>query len=297
MAAPGRKVPKRGAGRGAVGRAPRRKTAKAGDVLARQPARRAAPHAERRDDEPHLRAADPAPGRPRAVGAAPAAPGDGRGRAVRRLSACSALVASSTGAGAAGRAARSHGLACSVRGGARWPLVGDGRRSGCWSAGSGPGPPAVELVRLAQRARRHVRRGRRRAVVRPRGHRHAAAHVVVAARSGATVGRGVWCETYWLPEADLVELGDGATVNQGSVVQTHLFHDRMLSTDTVRLRRGATLGPNSVILPAATHRAARYGRPGVAGDEGGVGARQDALDRQPDRSVERPRTTPRSDSR
>jgi non-ribosomal peptide synthetase-like protein len=69
---------------------------------------------------------------------------------------------------------------------------------------------------------------------------------------GATIGRGVWCETYWLPETDLVELGDGATVNQGSVVQTHLFHDRMLSMDRVTIKRGATLGPNSVILPAAT---------------------------------------------
>ena len=26
---------------------------------------------------------------------------------------------------------------------------------------------------------------------------------------GAQVGRGVWCETYWLPEPDLVRLGDG----------------------------------------------------------------------------------------
>ena len=69
---------------------------------------------------------------------------------------------------------------------------------------------------------------------------------------GTQVGRGVWCETYWLPEADLIQLGDGATVNQGTVVQTHLFHDRLLALDTVRLRRGATLGPNSVILPAAT---------------------------------------------
>jgi non-ribosomal peptide synthetase-like protein len=68
---------------------------------------------------------------------------------------------------------------------------------------------------------------------------------------GARVGRGVWCETYWLPEPDLVDLGDGATVNQGSVVQTHLFHDRLLATETVRLRRGSTLGSNSVILPAA----------------------------------------------
>ncbi|GAB3851298.1 non-ribosomal peptide synthetase [Nocardioides maradonensis] len=68
---------------------------------------------------------------------------------------------------------------------------------------------------------------------------------------GARIGRGVWCETYWLPEPDLVDLGAGATVNQGSVVQTHLFHDRLLATDTVRVQRGATLGPNSVILPAA----------------------------------------------
>jgi non-ribosomal peptide synthetase-like protein len=69
---------------------------------------------------------------------------------------------------------------------------------------------------------------------------------------GAHVGRGVWCETYWLPEADLVYLGAGVTVNQGCVVQTHLFHDRVLSMDKVTLRAGSTLGPNSVMLPAAT---------------------------------------------
>jgi non-ribosomal peptide synthetase-like protein len=69
---------------------------------------------------------------------------------------------------------------------------------------------------------------------------------------GATIGRGVWCESYWLPETDLVELGDGAVVNRGTVVQTHLFHDRVLATDRVRIRRGGTLGPHSVVLPAAT---------------------------------------------
>jgi non-ribosomal peptide synthetase-like protein len=68
---------------------------------------------------------------------------------------------------------------------------------------------------------------------------------------GATIGTGVWCETYWLPEPDLVELRDGVTVNAGCVVQTHLFHDRVMSMDRVVLKRGATLGPNSVILPAA----------------------------------------------
>ncbi|MBG0831168.1 amino acid adenylation domain-containing protein [Planomonospora sp. ID67723] len=69
---------------------------------------------------------------------------------------------------------------------------------------------------------------------------------------GARIGRGVWCETYWLPEIDLVALGDGATVNRGCVLQTHLFHDRVMSIDTVVLRNGATLGPHGVVLPAAT---------------------------------------------
>ncbi|MEI2765172.1 MAG: Pls/PosA family non-ribosomal peptide synthetase [Dermatophilaceae bacterium] len=68
---------------------------------------------------------------------------------------------------------------------------------------------------------------------------------------GARVGPGVWCESYWLPEPDLVELRAGATVGSGCVVQTHLFHDRVLALDTVTLREGATLGPNGVVLPAA----------------------------------------------
>ena len=69
---------------------------------------------------------------------------------------------------------------------------------------------------------------------------------------GSKIGRGVWCETYWLPEADLVTLAAGSCVNRGCVVQTHLFHDRVMSIDTVTLEAGATLGPNSVILPAAS---------------------------------------------
>ncbi len=77
---------------------------------------------------------------------------------------------------------------------------------------------------------------------------------------GARVGRGVWCETYWLPEPDLVDLGDGVTVNKGCVLQTHLFHDRVLSMDRVTLGAGATLGPNSVILPAS-----RVGRHATVG--------------------------------
>ncbi|MEU9154394.1 Pls/PosA family non-ribosomal peptide synthetase [Streptomyces sp. NPDC048417] len=69
---------------------------------------------------------------------------------------------------------------------------------------------------------------------------------------GAGIGKGVWVESYWLPETDLVTLEDAATVNRGCVLQTHLFHDRILRTDTVVLREGATLGPGGIVLPGST---------------------------------------------
>ncbi|MCX5089173.1 amino acid adenylation domain-containing protein [Streptomyces sp. NBC_00365] len=69
---------------------------------------------------------------------------------------------------------------------------------------------------------------------------------------GARIGKGAWIESYWLPETDLVTLGDATTVNRGCVLQTHLFHDRILRTDTVVLREGATLGPGGIVLPGST---------------------------------------------
>jgi non-ribosomal peptide synthetase-like protein len=87
---------------------------------------------------------------------------------------------------------------------------------------------------------------------------------------GASIGRGVWCETYWLPEADLVTLGTAATVNRGCVVQTHLFHDRIMRLDSVVLEDGATLGPHCVALPAARLGAGATVGPGslvMRGDE------------------------------
>ncbi|MFC4266558.1 Pls/PosA family non-ribosomal peptide synthetase [Arthrobacter cryoconiti] len=79
---------------------------------------------------------------------------------------------------------------------------------------------------------------------------------------GAKIGHGAWCESYWLPEADLVTLGASSTVNRGCVIQTHLFHDRVMAIDTVTLEEGATMGPHGVILPAA--RIARSGTVGPA---------------------------------
>jgi non-ribosomal peptide synthetase-like protein len=69
---------------------------------------------------------------------------------------------------------------------------------------------------------------------------------------GARIGPGAWIETYWLPEPDLITIGAGASVNRGVVVQTHLFHDRIMQLDRTTLEAGATLGPHSIVLPAAT---------------------------------------------
>jgi non-ribosomal peptide synthetase-like protein len=66
---------------------------------------------------------------------------------------------------------------------------------------------------------------------------------------GAKVGRDVWVETLTTTEFDLASFGDGCAVNRNSVVETHLFHDRLMSTGRVHIGRGATLGPSSVTLP------------------------------------------------
>lgn len=69
---------------------------------------------------------------------------------------------------------------------------------------------------------------------------------------GANIGRDVWLDTYWLPEADQVRIGDGATVGAGVVLQTHLFHDRVMGVGPVVVGPGASVGAHSVILPGAT---------------------------------------------
>ena len=76
-------------------------------------------------------------------------------------------------------------------------------------------------------------------------------HNVALRLLGAKIGRGAWVETYWLPETDLCFIGRGATVGPGTVVQTHLFQDRVMSLDTVTLDEGATLAAHSVALPAS----------------------------------------------
>jgi len=66
---------------------------------------------------------------------------------------------------------------------------------------------------------------------------------------GARVGRGVWFETTAVTEFDLVHLHDGAAINRGACLMTHVFHDRLLSIGPTDIGAGATLAPTSAVLP------------------------------------------------
>ena len=68
---------------------------------------------------------------------------------------------------------------------------------------------------------------------------------------GVRIGRGAWIDSYWFPETDLCAVGAGASVGPGTVVQTHLFQDRVMSLDTVTIEASSTLGSHSVALPAS----------------------------------------------
>jgi non-ribosomal peptide synthetase-like protein len=92
---------------------------------------------------------------------------------------------------------------------------------------------------------------------------------------GCKIGRWTVLETTLFSEFDLVEIGDRVTLGQGVTIQTHLFEDRIMKADRVKIGdecsvgnmavvlystemgRGAVLGPLSVLmkgesLPRAT---------------------------------------------
>ncbi len=69
---------------------------------------------------------------------------------------------------------------------------------------------------------------------------------------GSKVGRGVWCETTAITEYDVVELEAGCSINRGSCLMTHVFHDRLLRIGPTNIGVGATMGPTSAVLPDTT---------------------------------------------
>jgi len=65
---------------------------------------------------------------------------------------------------------------------------------------------------------------------------------------GAKVGVSACIQTAGFLEWDLIEIGDRAILNTGSILQTHLFEDRVLKGSYVRIGSECEVGENSVVL-------------------------------------------------
>src|SRR2546426_135082 len=65
---------------------------------------------------------------------------------------------------------------------------------------------------------------------------------------GAKVGKGVYVHTTGLIEFDLVRIGDHCCINQDSVLQTHLFEDRVLKASNLTVGDWCDIGAYSIVL-------------------------------------------------
>ena len=67
-------------------------------------------------------------------------------------------------------------------------------------------------------------------------------------KMGCRIGRWVFLETTLFSEFDLVEIGDYAALNMGCTVQTHLFEDRVMKADRLKIGPGCSIGNMAVVL-------------------------------------------------
>ncbi|MBV8124168.1 MAG: peptide synthetase, partial [Paucibacter sp.] len=69
---------------------------------------------------------------------------------------------------------------------------------------------------------------------------------------GACIGKGVYLDTTDITEFDCVSIGDYSELNALSCPQTHLFEDRVMKIDHVRIGACVTLSARSSVLYGAT---------------------------------------------
>ena len=81
---------------------------------------------------------------------------------------------------------------------------------------------------------------------------------------GCRIGKWVYLETTYFSEFDLVHIGDHAAINFGATIQTHLFEDRVMKADHLRIGDGASVGNMAVVLYDTEIRAGREPRPVLA---------------------------------
>lgn len=68
---------------------------------------------------------------------------------------------------------------------------------------------------------------------------------------GCHIGRGVYLDTTDITEFDCVHIGDHSELNALCCPQTHLFEDRVMKIDDVRIGKRVYMGPRSTVLYSA----------------------------------------------
>ncbi len=65
---------------------------------------------------------------------------------------------------------------------------------------------------------------------------------------GVCLGKGVYIDTTDFTEFDLISIGDNVILNHNCTLQTHLFEDRVMKMERIRLDDGCQLGTTAVVL-------------------------------------------------
>jgi non-ribosomal peptide synthetase-like protein len=65
---------------------------------------------------------------------------------------------------------------------------------------------------------------------------------------GCHIGRHTYIESILFSEFDLIHIGDFAALNLGSVVQNHLFEDRVFKSSSLHIGDGCSVGNMAVVL-------------------------------------------------
>jgi non-ribosomal peptide synthetase-like protein len=68
---------------------------------------------------------------------------------------------------------------------------------------------------------------------------------------GSKIGRGVYLDTTDITEFDCVTIGDYSELNAFCSPQTHLFEDRVMKIDHVKIGQRVYMGPRSCVLYGA----------------------------------------------
>lgn len=65
---------------------------------------------------------------------------------------------------------------------------------------------------------------------------------------GAKIGKRTWIESEGFAEFDLIHIGNDVCINRDSLIQTHLYEDRIFKLDNLYIKDGCNVGVSSMVL-------------------------------------------------